>query len=185
MLAGGAHRRPGGRLNRRIRAAFAELGIAARLPRERGLPAFAEARRLAFAGLGTDGRDKFLAPAAAAAWQRMQRAARARGVELLLVSAFRSYDFQTKLLRDKLARGMTLAEILRVNAPTGYSEHHTGRAIDIGTPGCPPLEEKFEETAAFRWLAANARRHGFAMSYPRDNAQGYVYEPWHWKYGRA
>jgi D-alanyl-D-alanine carboxypeptidase len=169
-------------MNRRIRAGFEQLGIDPALPRRRGLRAFAEARQLAFAGLGTDGRDKFLVPAAAAAWLRMQRRARAAGVELLLVSAFRSYDFQVALIRGKLAQGRTLDDVLGVNAPPGYSEHHTGRAVDIGTPGCPPLEEAFENTDAFRWLAAQARRFGFSMSYPRGNPQGYVYEPWHWRH---
>jgi D-alanyl-D-alanine carboxypeptidase len=175
-------RRAPRRVNRRIRQGLAELGIDAALPRTRRLVAFAEARRLVLAGLGTDGRDKFLMPEAAKAWLRMKRRARAARVELQLVSAFRSYDFQVALLRSKLARGMALEEILRVNAPPGYSEHHTGRAVDIGTPGCAALDEAFEDTAAFRWLARSARRFGFTMSYPRDNPQGYVYEPWHWRY---
>jgi D-alanyl-D-alanine carboxypeptidase len=170
-------------MNRRIRAMLGELGIAPELPRARKLRAFAEADRLAFAGLGTDGRDKFLVPAAAAAWQRMQRRARRDGTELLLVSAFRSYDFQIALIRDKLAKGRTLADVLGVNAPPGYSEHHTGRALDIGTPGCLPLEEAFENTDAFRWLQAHAKRFDFTMSYPRGNREGYVYEPWHWCHG--
>jgi zinc D-Ala-D-Ala carboxypeptidase len=169
-------------MNRRIRAALAELGISSALPAARRLKPFAEARRLAFAGLGTDGRDKFLAPAAAAAWLRMKRRAHGAGVELLLVSAFRSYDFQVALLRGKLEKGRTLDDVLSVNAPPGYSEHHTGEAIDIGTPGCAPLEEAFESTAAFRWLTANAKRFGFTLSYPRGNPQGYVYEPWHWRH---
>ena len=58
--------------------------------------------------------------------------------------------------------------------------HHTGRAVDIATPGVPPLTEAFERSDAFRWLEKNATNHGFSMSYPRGNALGYVYEPWHW-----
>lgn len=168
----------------RIHALMAQLGIARSLPKARKLTAHAEPRRLVHVGLGTDHRDKFLAPAAAGAWRRMTRRAHADGVALELVSAFRSYDFQASLLRHKLARGMPLEEVLRVNAPPGYSEHHTGAAVDIGTPGCPPLDEAFEGTAAFHWLAANAQRFGFQLSYPRDNPQGYVYEPWHWRYRR-
>ena len=167
-------------MNPRIRELLVELGIAPETPRERKLRAFTEAKRLAFAGLGTDGRDKFLVPAAAAAWQCMQRRAHEDGVELLLVSAFRSCEFQAALIRGKLAKGRTLADVLRVNAPPGYSEHHTGRALDIGTPGVPPLEEAFEDTDAFRWLQAHAKRFGFTLSYPRGNREGYVYEPWHW-----
>jgi len=65
-------------------------------------------------------------------------------------------------------------------AAPGYSEHHGGRALDIGTPDEPPAEESFEKTAAFEWLQRNAEGHGFVLSYPRDNPHGIVYEPWHW-----
>ena len=73
-------------------------------------------------------------------------------------------------------------QILAVNAAPGYSEHHGGYALDIGTPGEPPAEESFEATDAFAWLARHAPAHGFAMSYPRDNLHGIVYEPWHWRF---
>lgn len=59
-------------------------------------------------------------------------------------------------------------------------EHHTGRAIDIGTPGCPPVTEAFEQTPAFGWLTQRGREFGFRMTYPRGNPFGVIYEPWHW-----
>ena len=58
-------------------------------------------------------------------------------------------------------------------------------ALDIGAPDEPPAEESFERTAAFAWLQEHAGEHGFAMSYPRDNPHGIVYEPWHWRYAAA
>jgi D-alanyl-D-alanine carboxypeptidase len=73
-----------------------------------------------------------------------------------------------------------LQEILKVNAAPGFSEHHSGRAIDIGTPGQPPAEESFEHTAAYAWLDAHAEQFGFRLSYPRGNSHGISYEPWHW-----
>lgn len=73
-----------------------------------------------------------------------------------------------------------MQEILNVNAAPGYSEHHGGRALDIGTPGEPPAEESFEHTPAFAWLTRHAGDFGFVMSYPRGNPHGIVYEPWHW-----
>lgn len=166
----------------RVRRMLGELGIEVSLPKARKLEAHAEAKTLVYAGLGTDGRDKFLLPGAARAWLAMQRRAKKDGVQLDLVSAFRSYEFQRELIRGKLAKGRTLEDVLSVNAPPGYSEHHTGKAVDVGTPGCPPLEETFENTDAFRWLSKNAKRHGFTLSYPRGNLQGYVYEPWHWRF---
>jgi zinc D-Ala-D-Ala carboxypeptidase len=149
---------------------------------QRGLPLFADARSLACVGLGTDGRDKFLAPAAAAAWAAMRDAAAADGVELLLISAFRSFEFQLALIRAKLAKGRTIEEILTVNAPPGCSEHHSGRAVDIGARDTAALEEDFEHTPQFAWLRGHANRFGFHLSYPRGNAYGYLYEPWHWCY---
>lgn len=170
----------------RIHAKLHALGIPQSLPAERQLTLFREARRLAPVGLGTDGRDKLLTPVAARAWLTMHRHAAADGIDLLLISAFRSVDFQAALIRAKLDRGHALEEILRVNAPPGYSEHHTGRAVDIGTGGVATLDTAFETSAAFAWLQLHAADFGFRLSYPRDNPQGFMYEPWHWYYaGRA
>lgn len=168
----------------RLRAALDTLGISTRQIRARGLRRHREARRLVPVGLGTDGRDKFLLPVAAQAWHSMQGAAHDDGVELLLVSAFRSIEFQAALIRAKLDRGLPLDEVLRINAPPGYSEHHTGCALDLGVAGCAALDEAFEHSAAFAWLQAQANRFGFTLSYPRNNAQGYLYEPWHWCFRR-
>jgi len=168
----------------RIAAVLAELGLAPELFAHRPLRLVPEAQRLAPVGLGTDGRDKLLTPAAARAWKSMRDAAAADGVELRLLSAFRSVDFQAALLRAKLQKGMPAEEILRINAPPGYSEHHSGRAVDLGCAGTAALDEAFEITSAFQWLERHAADHGFRMSFPRDNRQGYLYEPWHWYYRR-
>ena len=160
-----------------------QLGIDPDEISRRALPLYRQARRLAPVGLGTDHRDKVLTPRAAQAWLKMREAAAADGVVLSVVSAFRSYDYQALLIRQKLGRGRTLAEILAVNAPPGCSEHHTGRALDIGTPGCPPVDEVFEQTEAYAWLRKHAGDCGFSLSYPRGNPHGYVYEPWHWRFG--
>ena len=131
------------------------------------------------------GREQFLAPAAARAWLRMQRAARSDGVALELVSAFRSAAYQAALVARKVAAGRTLEQVLQVNAAPGFSEHHAGRAIDVSVPGMEPLEEDFETTEAFRWLASHAGDHGFRLSFPRGNRHGIAYEPWHWYYARG
>jgi D-alanyl-D-alanine carboxypeptidase len=166
----------------RVRGVLRDLGVDPATIEARGLALQAETPRLAFADLGTDGRDKFLASGAARAWRRMKASAAKDGAPLLLVSAFRSVDFQVALIRGKLDKGRKLEEILTVNAPPGYSEHHGGCAVDLGTPGCPPLEEAFDQTPAFQWLAKNAARFGFTLSYPRGNREGYLYEPWHWRW---
>lgn len=164
----------------RISRLHRELGIPADYARRVGLPLQEEAVVLTEAGLDLFERPQRLTPDALAAWQQMQATAAADGVDLRLVSAFRSVDYQGELLRRKLAQGRTLAEVLTVNAAPGYSEHHTGRAIDLATPDCAPLEEAFENTAAFAWLQARAGAFGFRLSYPRSNPHALVYEPWHW-----
>ncbi len=121
-----------------------------------------------------------MTPDTADHWQQMCQAAVSDGVVLQLVSAFRSVDYQCELIRNKLNRGQVIEDILKVNALPGYSEHHTGCALDITTPGAEPLEESFEQTEAFAWLSKNAREFGFELSYPRDNPFGIAYEPWHW-----
>lgn len=170
----------GSAYRKRIGATLSALGIAADWPEQRGLELIAEARNLSPVGLGTDGRDKLLTPGAARAWRALRADATHDGIDLQLVSAFRSVEFQTTLIRAKLQRGMALAEVLRINAPPGYSEHHSGRAVDVGTTDCAALDEAFEATACFGWLDRNAMRFGFSMSYPRGNPQGFLYEPWHW-----
>jgi len=116
------------------------------------------------------------------AWTAMKKAAADVGVTLHLISAFRDLEYQRKLIVRKLDQGQSIDDILRVNAAPGFSEHHTGRAIDIGTPGCDALVEEFENTKAFQWLSEKAGEFGFSLSYPRGNPLGISYEPWHWCY---
>lgn len=148
-----------------------------------GLTLVPEPEWLALAGFDRYRRPLWLHPGAARAWNRMREAARRDGVVLEAISGYRSHDYQLGIFERKLARGQDVEAILQVNAAPGYSEHHSGLALDIGAPGEPPAEESFEGTAAFAWLRDNAGAHGFTMSYPRDNPHGIVYEPWHWRFG--
>lgn len=150
------------------------------IARERRLPFVDGCALLRLIGRDRYGRRHWLRPDAARALSRLRAVAAADGIELEVVSSFRSIADQVRIIRRKLARGDTLAEILAVNAPPGCSEHHSGGAVDFAVPGEPVLTEDFEATPAFAWLQANAGRFGFALSYPRDNHHGYIYEPWHW-----
>ena len=164
----------------RIDSHLRELGISPSYGAERGLPLCVEPPEVVLIGLDIFGRARHLEPVAARQWGAMREAAKAAEIELLLVSAFRTVDYQRSIFDRKLAKGVAIDEILQVHAAPGYREHHTGRAVDIATRGCPPLTETFEETQAFMWLTANALRFGFEMTYPRNNPYGMVYEPWHW-----
>ena len=158
----------------------AEFGVTAAALAARGLRQYPEATTLEVAEIGSDGREHLLTPAAANAWRELKGEATRAGENLFIVSAFRSVERQIEIIRRKLNAGQAIEDILCVSAFPGFSEHHTGRAVDLSTPGPRPLETEFEATSAFRWLVANAARFGFVLSYPQGNAEGYQYEPWHW-----
>jgi len=122
---------------------------------------------------------------AAQKFQEMQAAAKAEGVNLAIISAFRDLETQEQLFFGvKEQRSQDATKRAEVSAPPGYSEHHTGYALDIGDGNAPAtnLETDFAKTAAFRWLEQNALKYSFEMSFPPDNKQGVSYEPWHWRF---
>lgn len=164
----------------KIKRELDRLGISLEVIVQKGLPLYLEAEKLVTGDVGTDGQDHLMTPEAAHAWNSMKQAAQKEQVILEVVSSFRTIERQIAIIQNKLNRNMPIEQILTLSAPPGYSEHHTGRAIDINTPGCAATEEEFEDTAAFRWLQENARNFGFTLSYPRGNALGFIYEPWHW-----
>jgi D-alanyl-D-alanine carboxypeptidase len=164
----------------RIESLHRELGIPPDYASRYGLAVYEEAVQLVDAGRDLFGRARQLTPETLAAWQAMQKAAASDGVTLHLISAFRDLQYQAGLIRRKLEKGHSLDEILQVSAAPGYSEHHTGRAIDVGTDDSTPLEVEFEQTAAFDWLCRCAGGFGFVLTYPRDNPGAIAYEPWHW-----
>lgn len=159
-----------------------ELGISSELIAARGLHPYAEAVHLELAEIDVDGREHWLVPEAASSWRQMKDAAFQAGVRLFIVSAYRSVDRQVEIIRRKLDAGQKIEDILCVSAPPGFSEHHTGCAVDVGEPDAALLEIHFDQTAAFSWLQQHAGRFGFVLSYPADNPLGYQYEPWHWCY---
>jgi D-alanyl-D-alanine carboxypeptidase len=169
----------------KIKQALDMLGIPIELIEKKQLPLHMEAGELVLVEADAGGREYFLAPKAARAWQGLKLAAQQDGVTLEIVSAFRSIERQIDIIRAKQERGMPIETILTLSAPPGYSEHHSGRAVDINTPGCAATEEPFELTEAFGWLTLHAGRFGFAMSYPRGNSLGFIYEPWHWCFHRG
>lgn len=163
-----------------VAASNAALGLPADYAQASGLPLHPEPRLLHAAGRDRGRRVLWLLAPVARAWQAMQVAAHREAVRLEALSGYRSHAHQRGIVERKLARGLPLAAVLRVNAAPGHSEHHSGRAIDLGTPGEPPAEESFAATPAFAWLQAHAGDFGFRLSYPQGNPHGIAYEPWHW-----
>ena len=121
---------------------------------------------------------------AAAQAQRLISDARAAGVPMTAVSAYRSYQTQATLYNNYVAQyGQATADT--ISARPGHSEHQTGLAVDIGNPnGACALQACFAGTPAGTWAANNAWRYGFIVRYPQGmtNITGYAYEPWHLRY---
>ncbi len=168
------------RYRKRISGLHRELGIPRDYAQIHDLPLFPETGNLA--GIGPDiyKREQRLNVRAVEPWRAMREAADRDGIVLQAVSGFRSVDYQAGIIRRKIEKGLPIERILEVSAAPGHSEHHTGRALDLTTPGSPVLEEPFEETDAFTWLCESARDFGFHLSFPRNNPHGIAYEPWHW-----
>ena len=126
-----------------------------------------------------------LREAAAIAFDQMALDASYDGVSLIALSGFRTKDEQDALFFEvKKERNQIASKRAEVSAPPGYSEHHTGFAVDIGDANEPGthVEVEFGETEAFSWLSRNAARYSFELSFPDGNDQGVSYEPWHWRF---
>jgi len=133
----------------------------------------------------TDNSAILLQPEAADSFEAMVTDAERAGVFLLPISGFRTITDQQYLFFEiKAERGQSVSTRAEVSAPPGYSEHHTGYAIDIGDANRPDtdLSVAFEDTEAFQWLEDNAPRYSFELSFPEGNDQGVQYEPWHWRF---
>jgi D-alanyl-D-alanine carboxypeptidase len=168
------------RYSRQVSSWLFKLGIMGEYGRIHRIGLQQEATKLQSIGCDIYGRNQRMLPAAAQAWLSMSQQAARDGVELQAVSAFRSLAYQAGIVQKKLDKGLAMEDILAVSAAPGFSEHHTGRAIDITSPGSPVLEEEFEKSAAFEWLQAHAAESGFRLSFPRNNRHRVAYEPWHW-----
>ncbi len=118
--------------------------------------------------------------------------AKADGVDLKLVDAYRSYETQKKLYQKKVtsyigkgySREDAEIEAATITARPNTSEHQTGLALDIVTPSYTKRSKGFAKTDAFKWLDANAQNYGFTLRYKIDKQEftKVIYEPWHWRF---
>ena len=163
-----------------VRRVHSDLGISCDYEFRTGLVPQSTPMDLVSIGLDIYGREQQLRRGAAAAWVRLRDAAQSDSIGIRVVSAFRSFEYQINLVKRCLARDEGIDEILTRIAAPGYSEHQSGCALDLTTEELDVLEVTFEESVAFDWLQQHADRFEFALSYPRDNPYGVIYEPWHW-----
>ena len=112
------------------------------------------------------------------AFNEMQAGAWNDGINLFIVSGYRSYWTQ-----DQLYRSYTWSygqeETDRFSARAGHSEHQTGLAMDLNS-----ANRSFVGTPEARWIAAHCAEYGFIIRYPdgKENITGFMYEPWHVRY---
>lgn len=134
-------------------------------------------------GTGEFQRFELIHPEAGQALMKMIYAARDDGVWIIPVSAFRTIEQQKILFQDQVKRLGSEEAAAKVSAPAGYSEHHTGYAVDLADGfHKPDLTFEFEQTNAYQWLSLRAQEYGFELSFPPGNPQGISYEPWHWRF---
>ena len=108
----------------------------------------------------------------------MRKAALEDGIELKVVSGFRSYDIQNGLYNRYVARdGKAAADTY--SARPGHSEHQTGLAADLNS-----VDNNFGDTKEGKWLNDNCYKYGFILRYPKGKEEytGYMYESWHFRY---
>jgi LAS superfamily LD-carboxypeptidase LdcB len=115
-------------------------------------------------------------------WPHLKRlldSAHRQDVDLLVASAFRSFDTQASL-----KAGYTViygSGANQFSADQGYSEHQLGTSVDFTTSEIGGVFSKFADDEAYQWLLDNAHLYGFTLSYPEGNAF-YKFEPWHWRF---
>ena len=113
-----------------------------------------------------------------AAFNQMKNAASNDGLNIYVVSGFRSYNTQNTLYNNYVSRdGRDAADTY--SARPGHSEHQSGLAADINM-----VDDSFEYTAEGKWLNDNAYKYGFILRYPKGKTSetGYIFESWHYRY---
>ena len=110
----------------------------------------------------------------------MAKAALQDSLHLKVRSGYRSPEFQLKLLRRRLDSGQPFRSVMWAVAPPGYSQHHTGRAVDLTS--AEEVDLVFSARKAYRWLRENADRFGFSETFGPDIVHPPASEPWHWYY---
>jgi D-alanyl-D-alanine carboxypeptidase len=160
-----------------------DLGIYREHVAKRGIPIYREGADLVKCCTDDTGRIVWIASGAMPLWTDLRRVAGSEGITIRLISAFRSLEAQAKIIEKKLRAAQPLDTILRVNAPPGFSQHHTGMALDFADASeSEVLTEAFATTRAYAWLCHHGSEFRISQPYPRGNAFGFDWEPWHWAF---
>lgn len=119
--------------------------------------------------------------------QAMFDAARNAGIYPIIVSGYRTAEYQQSLMDDKIEeyemQGYSASQAQKLAeeqvASPGTSEHQLGIAVDINAD-----PEKSTSDEVYEWLHQNSYKYGFIIRYPSEKADitGTIYEPWHYRY---
>jgi len=117
---------------------------------------------------------------------RLLRAAQKAGVPLKVAAGFRSVETQRQTFEaGAKKKGISLRSYAWWTAPPGFSEHHTGLAVDFADLKRPMTDftpAGFSKTEAYAWLKAHAQEFGFELSFGEHNGLRVAFEPWHWRF---
>ena len=95
---------------------------------------------------------------------------------------YRSYLYQDGVYNSyKDIGGVSYAD--SISARSGYSEHQTGLALDVGVDS-KYESGKFQYSNEYTWMKDNSYKYGFILRYPegKENITGYNFESWHYRY---
>jgi len=113
-------------------------------------------------------------------------AAQSSGIDLSIVSGYRSYSTQVSTYSYWLTKNNNDVEYVDTfSARPGHSQHQLGTVIDFSSNEInDALGDSFANTNASKWLKENSYRYGFVISYPQgyESITGYKYESWHYRY---
>jgi zinc D-Ala-D-Ala carboxypeptidase len=122
---------------------------------------------------------------AAKAYNEMKAAAAKDDVTFYIQSGFRSIATQKQIVDKKRKELKSEKEVFASSSEPGYSEHHTGMALDVNSVGVKDLTAGFADTKEGKWIAENATKFGFELSFPTSNKQKVNFEPWHLRYTKT
>ena len=118
--------------------------------------------------------------------RHLNEAARKDGIDLSVISGYRSFARQAEVYQSWLRQeGGRVEATDKYSARPGHSEHQLGTVVDFSSAEIRDgIGPHFNKTKASAWLLEHAPQFGFRLSYPKgkERETGYLHEGWHWRY---
>ena len=141
-----------------------------------------------------------LLPEAYIKFKQMQNDAKKDGIEIEIVSGYRSYQKQKNIWNYKYNKNFkkgifgikNINRIIQYSTLPGTSRHHWGTDIDVIDKRFTPkgdllIEKNYSENGIYsqlyRWMKKNSKNYGFYLVYDDSpKRKGFKFEPWHYSY---